>query len=72
MHMSSSLRRRLGFLLRVIRLRAELDQRELAERLGVSQPTISRWERDGTISQYPMTRQWIKRVRGDGPINIVD
>ena len=31
----------------------------------------TRWERDGTISQYPMTRQWIKRVRGDGPINVV-
>ncbi len=32
----------------------------------------TRWERDGTISQYPMTRQWIKRVRGDGPVNAVD
>ncbi|MDP6543175.1 MAG: DUF6055 domain-containing protein [Phycisphaerae bacterium] len=32
----------------------------------------TRWERDGTISQYPMTRQWLKRVRGDGPINVVD
>ena len=32
----------------------------------------TRWERDGTISQFPMTRQWIKRVRGDGPINVVD
>ncbi len=32
----------------------------------------TRWERDGTISQYPMTRQWIKRVRGDGPINVVE
>jgi len=32
----------------------------------------TRWERDGTISQYPMTRQWLKRVRGNGPINVVD
>jgi len=32
----------------------------------------TRWERDGTISRYPMTRQWLKRVRGDGPINVVD
>ena len=32
----------------------------------------TRWERDGTISQFPMTQQWIKRVRGDGPVNIVD
>lgn len=32
----------------------------------------TRWERDGTISQFPMTQQWIKRVRGDGPINVVD
>jgi len=32
----------------------------------------TRWERDGTISQYPMTQQWIKRVRGDGPINVAD
>ena len=32
----------------------------------------TRWERDGTISQFPMTQQWIKRVRGDGPINVVE
>jgi len=32
----------------------------------------TRWERDGTIRQYPMTRQWLKRVRGEGPINVVD
>jgi hypothetical protein len=32
----------------------------------------TRWERDGTISQYPMTRKWIKRVRGDGPVNAID
>lgn len=32
----------------------------------------TRWERDGTISQFPMTQQWLKRVRGDGPINIID
>ena len=32
----------------------------------------TRWERNGTLSQYPMTRQWIKRVRGDKPVNVVD
>jgi len=32
----------------------------------------TRWERDGTISQYPMTQKWLKRVRGDGPVNAVD
>jgi len=32
----------------------------------------TRWERDGTISQFPMTQQWIKRVRGDAPVNIVE
>lgn len=32
----------------------------------------TRWERDGTISQYPMTQQWLKRVRGDAPVNVVD
>ncbi len=31
-----------------------------------------RWERDGTLSQFPMTRQWLKRVRGDAPVNVVD
>ncbi len=32
----------------------------------------TRWERDGSIAQFPMTQQWLRRVRGDGPINIVD
>jgi len=32
----------------------------------------TRWERDGTISQFPMTQKWIKRVRGDAPMNVVD
>jgi len=32
----------------------------------------TRWERNGTISQYPMTRQWLKRVRGDAPMNVVE
>ena len=32
----------------------------------------TRWERDGTLSQFPMIQQWIKRVRGDAPVNIVD
>ncbi len=29
-------------------------------------------EREGTISQFPMTQKWLKRVRGDAPMNIVD
>ncbi len=29
-------------------------------------------EQDGTISQFPMTQKWLKRVRGDAPMNIVD
>jgi len=32
----------------------------------------TRWEKDGTISQYPLTRQWLKRVRGDAPVNVVE
>jgi hypothetical protein len=32
----------------------------------------TRWERDGTLSQFPLTQQWIKRVRGDAPVNVVD
>ncbi|MBT3297165.1 MAG: hypothetical protein HN919_14955 [Verrucomicrobia bacterium] len=26
-------------------------------------------EREGTLSQFPMAQKWLKRVRGDGPIN---
>jgi len=29
-------------------------------------------ERDGTLSEFPMARKWLKRVRGDGPINVVE
>jgi hypothetical protein len=29
-------------------------------------------ERKGTLSQFPMTQKWLKRVRGDGPINMVE
>lgn len=29
-------------------------------------------EREATISQFPMTQKWLKRVRGDAPMNIVD
>jgi hypothetical protein len=29
-------------------------------------------ERKGTLSEFPMAQKWIKRVRGDGPINVVE
>ena len=32
----------------------------------------TRYERDGRADKFPMTRQWLKRVRGDAPINVVD
>jgi hypothetical protein len=32
----------------------------------------TRWERDGTLSQFPMTQKWLKRVRGDAPVNVVE
>jgi SOS-response transcriptional repressor LexA len=43
-HMSSTTDRRAGLLLRWLRHRASIEQEELARRLGVSQPTVSRWE----------------------------
>lgn len=59
--------RKLGMFLRVLRIRAGLDQAQLANRLGVTQPTISRWERG---SSRPETRQltaWLTACRGALP-----
>lgn len=39
--------RRIGALIRVLRIERALTQRQLAERLGVSDKAVSKWERGG-------------------------
>jgi DNA-binding XRE family transcriptional regulator len=43
MRMISTISNHVSLLLRVARLRAGREQGELAQHLGVSQPTVSRW-----------------------------
>jgi transcriptional regulator with XRE-family HTH domain len=46
-----------GQLIREARRRAGMRQRDLAERLGVSQPVVARWERDrGSVTLANLTR----------------
>ena len=46
-----------GQLIREARRRAGLRQRDLAARLGVSQPVVARWERDsGSVTLATLTR----------------
>jgi len=44
--------------LRVGRVRSNLSQKELAERLGVSKSTVSRWERDSKKIPILKLSQW--------------
>lgn len=53
-------------LLRELRQRLELTQQKLASRLGVSFPTINRWE-NGRSRPSPLARQRIEQLlRGMG------
>ena len=49
MQMNSMLDRKLGFVLRLLRINAELSQRDVAGASGVSQPTVSRWEHGESV-----------------------
>lgn len=44
--------------LRRWREQADLTQPEVAEKLGVTQPVISKWEREGTAPEEQLTRLW--------------
>ena len=60
MHMSSTINKRLGMLLRVLRIRCELDQQQMAARLGVTQPTVSRWENGAGLPVLRHLHGWIE------------
>jgi repressor LexA len=55
--------RKLGMFLRVLRIRAGLDQAQLAQRLGVTQPTISRWEHGGPRPEPRQLDRWLLACR---------
>jgi SOS-response transcriptional repressor LexA len=55
---------KLGMFLRVLRIRAGLDQAQLALLLGVTQPTISRWELGGTRPEARHLEGWLTACRG--------
>ncbi len=77
--MTTTPHNRLGLLLRVLRIRAGLDQVELADLLETSQPTVSRWETGGGEPSAGQAAQWLaacaKRspaVIDDGLVELVD
>jgi len=48
----------------VLRIRAGLDQAQMARHLGVTQPTISRWEHGGTRPDARFLQGWLKVCTG--------
>jgi len=63
MALSTTTIRQLAMLLRMARLRAGLDQTELARRLGISQPTVSRWEGSGIRPPRVHLESWLEHCR---------
>ncbi len=53
--------------MRVLRLRAGLEQGELARRLGVSQATVSRWERAQLAPSALQAQAWLDACQAPGP-----
>lgn len=60
MHVNKALARQTGLLLRAIRLRAGLDQAQLAARIGISQPTVSRWEWGSGRPARGQAERWLE------------
>lgn len=58
MRMNSTISNPVSLLLRVARLRSGLEQGELAQRLGVSQATVSRWERGQLAPTLAQAQAW--------------
>ena len=55
---------------RLLRERAGLSQRELAEALGVSRPTVTRWELGQRVPQGDLAERYaaaLERLAGVGP-----
>lgn len=64
MNSSSELTTRgVGRLLRLLRLRGGLEQHKLASMLGVSQPTISRWEAGLGVPSPAQAQAWVSACR---------
>lgn len=56
-----------ALLLRISRLRAGLEQGELARRLVVSQATVSRWERAQLAPTALQAQRWLEACRATAP-----
>jgi SOS-response transcriptional repressor LexA len=63
MQMSSAIAPPVALLMRVIRLRAGMEQSELAQRLRVSQATVSRWERGQLAPSSAQAQAWLDACR---------
>lgn len=65
--MISVLQQELGLVLRVTRLKARLDQQQLAGQLGVSQSKISRIESGAVLPKYDLARGWLDACKPGMP-----
>jgi SOS-response transcriptional repressor LexA len=66
MQVISSLPKHLALLLRVVRLRAGVEQGELAQRLGISQATVSRIERGLAHPSAEQLQEWCSACHAAG------
>lgn len=64
MHVNSAPGQQLGLVLRVLRLRAGLDQARMAAITGISQPTVSRWERGSSLPAAALAEAWLDACAG--------
>ena len=60
----------LGEKIRLLRTRADLSQVEFAEKIGVHFSTVSRWERDETTEEMPLSS--LRRVAAVLGVEIKD
>ncbi|MGW1159667.1 helix-turn-helix domain-containing protein [Streptomyces sp. NPDC002513] len=67
---STALARELGRLIRDRRIELRLSQTELAERCGMKQPQISRFEAGGTVPTLPMLRRLARALGADLSISL--
>jgi transcriptional regulator with XRE-family HTH domain len=66
----SALARGLGRLVHDQRIELGLSQAELAERCGMKQPQISRFERGGTVPTLPLLRRLAQALGADLTVSL--
>jgi len=60
---------RFGLALRLARLKAGVGQEALADATGVSQPTVSRWERGRSLPDEAQLEKLLELVDREGPVS---